>query len=113
SGWPGTSLGPRSRRSDSLGVRTVRCSSNSRKRGRTGAARWYSRPRTCWCAFALRCRGRAFIWCATLVFSPAIPHSSRVVPEAPEDTTAHRPSPAVGDQLELLGEEDDRAFKAL
>ena len=28
---------------------------------------------------------------------------SRVVPEPPEDTTAHRPSPAQGDQLELLG----------
>src|SRR5690606_18903842 len=38
---------------------------------------------------------------------------SRVVPEPPEDTTAHRPPPAAGDQLELLGEEDDRAPKAL
>jgi hypothetical protein len=38
---------------------------------------------------------------------------SRVVPEPPEDTTAHRPPSAAGDQLELLGEEDDRAPKAL
>src|SRR5690606_6476848 len=38
---------------------------------------------------------------------------SRVVPEPPEDTTAHRTSPAQGDQLELLEEEDDRAPKAL
>jgi hypothetical protein len=34
---------------------------------------------------------------------------SRVVPEPPEDTTAHRPPPAAGDQLELLGEADDCA----
>jgi len=38
---------------------------------------------------------------------------SRVVPESPEDTTAYRPPLAQGDQLELLGEEDDRAPKAL
>jgi len=38
---------------------------------------------------------------------------SRVVTESREDTTAHRPAPAHGDQLELLGEEDDRAPKAL
>src|SRR5690606_29758254 len=38
---------------------------------------------------------------------------SRVVPETPEDATAHRPPPAAGDQLELLGEEHDRASKAL
>lgn len=37
---------------------------------------------------------------------------SRVVPKPPEDTTAHRPSPAQGDQLELLGEEDGRIRKA-
>jgi hypothetical protein len=34
---------------------------------------------------------------------------SRVVPEPPEDTTAHRTPPAAGDQLELLDETNDRA----
>jgi hypothetical protein len=38
---------------------------------------------------------------------------SRVVPEPPEDTTALRPPPAQGDQLELLQEEDDSSPKAV
>ncbi len=38
---------------------------------------------------------------------------SRVVPEPSEDTTAHRPSAARGDQLALLREEDDHSPKAL
>ncbi len=40
------------------------------------------------------------------VLSSHSSHRSRVVPEPPEDTTCHRPAPAAGDQLELLGEED-------
>jgi hypothetical protein len=38
---------------------------------------------------------------------------SRVVPEPPEDTTAHRTPPASGDQLELLDETNDRAPKTV
>jgi len=46
------------------------------------------------------------------VLSSHSSYRSRVVPEPSEDTTAHRPPPAAGDQLELLGEQDDCASKA-
>jgi hypothetical protein len=55
---------------------------------------------------------RAFTWSGTLVSSPAIPRSARVSclsrPKLPRRTVHSQ-----GDQLELLGEEDDRAPKAL
>ncbi len=35
--------------------------------------------------------------------SSRVSFRARVVPESLEDTTAHRPSPTQGDQLELLG----------
>ena len=41
------------------------------------------------------------------VLSSHSSYRSRVVPEPPQDTTCHRPPPAAGDQLELLGEADD------
>jgi hypothetical protein len=95
-------------------------------------ARWCSRLKTCWCVFALRCRRRAFTQFGILAFSPAIPRSAREsclsrakIPRF----SVHHPSllpklpsavrgpvawvPRRFDQLELLGEEDDRAPKAL
>jgi hypothetical protein len=41
------------------------------------------------------------------VLSSHSSYRSRVVPEAPEDATCHRPPPASGDQLELPGKQDD------
>lgn len=41
------------------------------------------------------------------VLSSHSSYRSRVVPEPPDDTTCHRPAPAVGDQLDLLDEQDD------
>jgi hypothetical protein len=46
------------------------------------------------------------------VLSSHSSYRARVVPGGSEDTTAHRPPPASGDQLELLGEQDDAAPKA-
>jgi Putative transposase/Transposase zinc-binding domain len=41
------------------------------------------------------------------VLSSHSAYRARVVPEGSEDTTAHRPPPAAGDQLDLLSEQDD------
>jgi hypothetical protein len=47
------------------------------------------------------------------VLSSHSSYRSRVVPEAPEDASCHRPPPAVGDQLELLGEADGETDRSV
>jgi hypothetical protein len=68
--------------------------SGSRKLGRMGAAPWYSRLKTSWCVFALRCRRPAFTQSGILAFSPAIPRSARVSylsrPKIPPRTVRHQ-----------------------